>query len=218
MKGKILFVAVVLFISVYFMGQASFGQAVFNFSDYIDPKVCEYKECGVKATFEISTTFDKFLESFIEQDFVIDSKSNNEVEFSNEDISGLINLDKNRVSIEFVTEKQSISTSYMKSLLQRDIGLKGTNVRMYEYYKFKLQDEKLELLKNKIIKELQRKKAENIEAEILDGGNIWSVIANTGKFEKLIIGNKNVDINIAIATYKSGNYIIIGTPIIPVSY
>ncbi|ADL52737.1 YwmB family TATA-box binding protein [Clostridium cellulovorans] len=218
MKGKMFFVSVFFIVAVYFMGQASFGQGFFIFSDYIDPKVCKYKECGVKATFEITTTFDKFLESFIEKDFIINSKSDTEIKFSNEDINGLLNVDRDRITIEVITEKKSISSRYMKELLQRKIGLKGINMKVYEYYKFKLQDENLELLKNKLIEELQRKKAKNIEAEILDGGNVYSVIADTGSFEKLTIGNKNIDINIAIAMYKSGNYIIIGTPIIPVSY
>lgn len=84
------------------------------------------------------------------------------------------------------------------------------------YVKSKILNGTIDETRDVILKQLYLNKAQNIdEVEISNG---YSIISNTNLYDKQIILGEEIDFNCAIVRYSSGCYLIMGTPVIRITY
>lgn len=84
------------------------------------------------------------------------------------------------------------------------------------YVKSKILNGTIDETRDVILKQLYLNKAQNIdEVEISNG---YSIISNTNLYDKEIILGEEIDFNCAIVRYSSGCYLIMGTPVIRITY
>ena len=94
--------------------------------------------------------------------------------------------------------------------------LKDENVRFFKYVKARIDEKDLQKTNKDIITLLKDFRGENIETIKIDHG--YSTIAYIKKYNPININGKPIDFNYALCSYNSGNYIIMGTPEILISY
>ena len=84
------------------------------------------------------------------------------------------------------------------------------------YVKSKILNGTIDETRDVVLKQLYLNKAQNIdEVEISNG---YSIISNTNLYDKEIILGEEIDFNCAIVRYSSGCYLIMGTPVIRITY
>jgi hypothetical protein len=89
-------------------------------------------------------------------------------------------------------------------------------VRVSDYIKVKLSNDDLKKYKNMTLIELSKLGFKNIETVSLRGG--YSGTAKRNLFFSNEVGDKMNDLNFALCRYDSGNYLVLGTPVITALY
>lgn len=190
-----------------------------------DSKTLEY---GVKVTFETDkdgqTVCNNLLNDIGMRE---DSKINvfNKgvtycIEFDHNDVSGYIesaeNGKQNSIVINIIKKDNKNELNDLKKVLENAVGVNNKNIKYFQYLKAKVPNTNLKETNNKVLKILKEDKAENIDTVPIESG--YSTVAYTKQYETIKYNNKFMDINYSVCRYKSGNYIIIGTPIITTTY
>lgn len=138
----------------------------------------------------------------------------------NGEIRGSIYINKessdNLVEIKIISSKDSSNFKNIKNNLEKYIKNIDNDQVIYEYCKLKTSDKSISKINKDILNILKNCKAKNIETVKLNSG--YSTICYTGNYNSIISNGKIIDFNYSVCRYNSGNYIIIGTPQINVTY
>lgn len=227
---KILFILV--FIVVFFISSNIKTIRVSGNVDYFSEilkntkgKVVEY---GVSTSFIASDNFFEKSYGVLKKLDVKENESkleknedNYTIDFESGNISGdFISLqegDHYVITISLVKKDSSINLNELKHNICKAVGSKNGTLKFYEYLKIALSDGNMKYMNNKICRYLKSNGAVNINTiEINDG---FSTIAYTKAFDLFKDNdNKPYDFNFALCSYSSGEYLILGTPEIIISY
>ncbi|MCR3758390.1 YwmB family TATA-box binding protein [Clostridium felsineum] len=142
------------------------------------------------------------------------------IEFKNSNISGYIEasvLDKDKVKVDIV-EEEKVNNNNLNNIEETILGkdFNCNNLQCYKYLKAKSKIKKIKNIDEKVKKILSSIRAENIKTVKLNKN--LSTTAYTKKFNYIRDGNRKVDFNYSVCKYENGNFIIVGTPIIPITY
>jgi hypothetical protein len=144
------------------------------------------------------------------------------IEFKNDELQGYLESVYESTgtvtNLEIIKHGQNLRLAELQDKLLNvlESNKVGKIKSLYRYIKAKTFDDDKEQLSDKIITKLRYNKAENIDK--IDLGNTISITALTGRYERIKNGEAWIDFNSAICGYESGNYLIIGTPIIMKEY
>lgn len=188
----------------------------------------EIVEYGLKTVFKAENNGEKECADIInkldigeEKQFSVyrDEKSYS-INFTSKDISGYIesiNVENtNRITVEIVEHKSIYDMEALQQQLNRALGCKKEELEFFQYVKSRIRETDVKAANDFIIKLLKKEGATNIVTT--DLGSSVSTIADTGKYKKIKNGKSYMDFNSAVCSYESGNYLIIGTPIIMTTY
>ncbi|MBU5486114.1 YwmB family TATA-box binding protein [Clostridium sp. MSJ-11] len=186
----------------------------------------DIQECGVKASFisydDEKETVEGILKNLkFEEPYHTNIKENEKIysiEIIGNNISGYVQSTKYEnykvIVVDLVKVTENDELYQLEEIIKNAIG--NESASYFKYIKARLHTNDLMDKNNKIMALLKRNNAQNIESIKIDNG--YSTIAYTKKFDHITVGRKFVDLNYALCSYRSGNYLIIGTPEILVSY
>lgn len=198
----------------------------FLLNDIIQEVKGDIQECGVKTNFityeDSKNQIYNILEKLkVDKSNYTDIRENEKiygVEFSSGNIKGYIQSTRYEkytvITIDIIKETDSYDLDNIEREISNAIDNKGTSY--FKYIKAKINEDNLKYINHKIKTFLKREDAENISSIKIDNG--YSTIAYSKKFSPITVGGKLIDLNYALCSYYSGNYIIIGTPEILTSY
>lgn len=142
------------------------------------------------------------------------------IDFNKNNTSGYIEsvaYDGYNVITINVIQKNSINElNKLKNKIKKVLNNEYSNNKFFDYLKGRIIDGDIYSANNKISNILKQNGATNIETVNISNG--YSTIAYTKKYRAMKNDGKIIDFNYAVCRYSSGNYIIIGTPEIIVSY
>ncbi|MBU3188999.1 YwmB family TATA-box binding protein [Clostridium bowmanii] len=149
------------------------------------------------------------------------------IDFLGENIKGYIeSLKYNNEEVVTINISKIGSENGLQSLknkVSNCIGYRDGNIKYFQYLKAKIPYsatnsgvEDINAVNEKILKILKSHGTENIETVKINNG--LSTVAYTKRYDEKLNNNKLTDFNYAVCNYSSGNYIIIGTPEIIITY
>ncbi|KAJ48767.1 hypothetical protein BD780_004060 [Clostridium tetanomorphum] len=149
---------------------------------------------------------------------ILKNKKIYSVEFNNEKLEGYIQSTKyDEYNVLTLNIKEKSRTNELDKLEQKvKKSLGNRDVSFFKYVKAKIDDRDLEKENKKIMTLLRNIGGQEIQTVKLDNG--FSTIANINKYTPVNVNGRLVDFNYAVCSYYSGNYIIMGTPEILISY
>ena len=212
---------------------ANQGLSVSAYQDSdISNEICEQLnacgiEYGLNTSFEYRGDGNALCQSIIEEiskgyrvkaEWKKDEELSN-IQINNEEINGYIQCVKNNryhiIEIELKSSRKS-NLDVIRGVISNKLENKNVKIKYFTYVKSKLSNGDVKSIYNQVSMLLKNKGAKNIESVKLDSG--YSITAFTNCGETIENMRKLIDINIAILSYKSGNYMIIGTPEIMTAY
>jgi len=104
----------------------------------------------------------------------------------------------------------------IEAKVKNAIGKKANDINIYKYLKAKTSVKSVKSIQNRITKYLKDLGAENISTVNINEG--YSTMAYTKKFMNILDNGKYEDFNYVVLNQSDQNYIILGTPIIDISY
>lgn len=141
------------------------------------------------------------------------------IQLISEEVSGYIQCVKNNrnqiIEIELKCNSKS-KLDLVKGVIKNKLENSNVKTKYFSYIKSKLANGDVNNLFDQVLKLLKDSGAKNIESVKLDNG--YSITAFTNHGDSIENMGKLIDINIAISSYKSGMYLIIGTPEIMTAY
>jgi hypothetical protein len=231
---KFYFIAICLYI-IFIIG--SFNKNILQsrekndlFAEILKGTKGEIVEYGLKTSFRTSSEGEKKcvdilgkleLDNHHEVNVTV-LKNNNVycIEFKTDEISGYIQYTKysdyGTITIDILEHKSSLGLERLRDRVESAIDNEAEKVKYFEYVKARIESTDLVYTKDLIVSLLKENGAANIET--VDLGRGTSTTAFTGHYEPMKNGNGWIDFNCALYSYESGNYVIIGTPIIMTSY
>ena len=137
------------------------------------------------------------------------------LEFHDDKIKGFIGYfqENNKVTVELVGEE---NISSKKNKMDEFLKRKSWKVMRYEYLKAISSEKDILKIKGQVKGILKAFNVDNIASIHIQKG--YSITGYTGIGNPIKNGNGLVDINCAIRSCESGSYVIIGTPVISISY
>ncbi|MFA9397711.1 MAG: hypothetical protein ACERKV_05520 [Clostridiaceae bacterium] len=233
MKKKLMLIMSMIFIIlILFPKTNSYG---FNNKDIISDIICfskgDVKESGLKINFKESSGLeycDKKLisiESYYNETFkrtVIKNQDFYCLEFASDSISGYIEYiyETNTYSLKIESKDKKYGIQELKKSIFNIMNDKSEITSYYTYVKARIFNEDIDKLNRGIIEYCKSRSAENIES--ISIGNGYSTVMNIEdenlKNQKAYDNGKKINLNYALCSYKSGDYLIIGSPIIEITY
>jgi hypothetical protein len=142
------------------------------------------------------------------------------IDFIKGNVSGFIQAtnENNQIYVTIdVREKSTVNNiNMLKKNIENAVDKKYKNVKYYFYLKSKVTENNLSQVNDKINKILKNSGAKNIDTVEINNG--FSTVAYTKRYETVKNNGVLMDLNYAVTSYDSGNYIIIGTPTIKETY
>jgi hypothetical protein len=187
-------------------------------------KVVEY---GVKANFQISEDGEDYcLELFKKLNIenadinVVKGEKFYSVEFNNNEFKGYIEStsydNHNVVTLNIVQYDNEYRLVELKNRVSIAVGKDEKEVKYFDYLKAQVNKDGTEKVNNDIAELLKNNNASNIDTIKIDNG--YSTVAYTKKYPVMKNNGKLMDLNYAVCSYSSGDYVIIGTPVIITTY
>ncbi len=124
-------------------------------------------------------------------------------------------LVENRLEIQ-ITGKDISDYTKFKEELFNVLSNSNSRPQYYQYTKCSLKGKGIDETYEKVVSLAVFKGVKNLNTINIDNG--YSITGYTGSQERIRIMGRYIDMSIAIVGYKSGNYIIIGTPEIMAAY
>jgi hypothetical protein len=197
------------------------------FNDILNSVQGNIVEYGIKANFEINDNGEEYCLALSKRLNLINSDINIKksdkfysIEFSKNGEKGYIEYSSydnhNVVTINMIKTDNMNRIEEYKTTIKKAISKNEQEVKYFEFIKAKVQESDNLKLNNEIINVLKIKGAENIYSVELENG--ISTVAYTKQFTAMKNNGKKMDLNFAVCSYSSGNYLIIGTPIIIEAY
>lgn len=152
---------------------------------------------------------------------VTKDKYNYCIEFEDESSKGYMEFftseEGNIISIEIIEKGSENNLQKLKDEIKCITSFWVDNeVNYFQYLKAKLPNGDLDNTNKRINSLLKSEGAVNLNSIKINNG--FSTSAYTCRYEQIKSNGKLMDFNFALCRYQSGNYIIIGTPEIVVSY
>ena len=142
------------------------------------------------------------------------------VEFSNNELKGYIEStsydNHNVVTLNVVQYDNGYRLSELKNRINIAVGKDEKEVKYFDYLKAQINKGDKEKVNSDIAKLLKNNNASNIDTIKIDNG--YSTVAYTKKYPVMKNNGKWMDLNYAVCSYFSGDYVIIGTPVIITTY
>lgn len=142
------------------------------------------------------------------------------IEFNNNKISGYIESisyeNYNVVTVNVVEKGSENGLSQLKALLEKALEKENKDTKYFQYLKAAIPSNNISKTNEEIVELLKNENAVNIDTIDIDNG--YSTVAYTKRYPIMRNNGKYMDFNYAVCSYTSGNYIIIGTPIIITTY
>lgn len=142
------------------------------------------------------------------------------IEFNNESINGYIENMKyenyNIVTINIIEKGTVNGIAKLRTAIEKALGDYSSKAKYYQYLKAEIPNKDISKTNENIKNLLKGYGAVNINTIDIDNG--FSTIAYTKRYPVIRNNGKYMDFNYAVCSYSSGNYIIIGTPIIISTY
>lgn len=184
-------------------------------------------ENGLKVSFEINGDSENYCLDFFKKLQIYDADVNIIkdkdlycLEFKKTGLNGYIeymNLDNhNVVTLNIVREDKENKLLELKNLVTAATGKDSRDIKYFEYLKAKLPNDNLVKINEDITSFLKGQDAVNIYTTYINNG--YSTVAYTRKYSPIKNNGKLMDFNFAVCSYSSGNYVIIGTPVIFTTY
>lgn len=141
------------------------------------------------------------------------------IEFSDDTKKGFVQYvrgEEEKIVVSMVEKNGLLNFEQQKTQIDNILKTKGSEVVCFEYTK--ASTTQADILHTKdIIEEIMKEKGvTNLNSVKISGG--YSLTAYTGEGKPMKVGTELIDINCAIRSYDSGNYVIIGTPVISTCY
>ncbi|SKA81237.1 TATA-box binding [Clostridium sp. USBA 49] len=229
MRNK-LFILVLILI-ILFGGinkNLSFAKKNINFFNEILTKVNgSVEEYGIKTvvnTKEDSENYcNKILKSLNLKDVITNiTKESNIycIEFRNNNIYGYIESTKgdsyNTVTLNIIKKGSTNGINSLEKLVDNALGENYNKAKYFQYIKAQIPSKDIYKTNKDIEVLLKDNGVKNIDTVKIENG--YTSTAYTGKYPVIKNNGKYIDFNYALCSYTSGNYIIIGTPIIIETY
>jgi hypothetical protein len=198
------------------------------FQNVLDKTNSQVEEFGVKTSFEIDgngeeTCVDILKDIGIYEKSSVNVMKNNEMyclQFNNDDTSGYIesiNFDNHNVVTVNISKKNNTNgLKELKKRIEDATKNRSKNMKFFQYVKAKLPYSDISNVNKDVVSILRKDKAENIDTVKINNG--YSTVAYTKSYEPIKNNGKFMDFNFAVCRYSSGNYLIIGTPVITTNY
>lgn len=142
------------------------------------------------------------------------------IEFSKNSTSGYIesirNNNSNVITLQIRQKGSKNNIAGLEDNIRNVLNPYTSNQRYFQYVKAKTNEQNIEIINNNIVKLLKEKGTVNINTVSINNG--YSTTAYTNEYLPICSNNNLVDLNYAVCKYSSGNYIIIGTPEILITY
>ncbi|MCM8709740.1 YwmB family TATA-box binding protein [Clostridium sp. SYSU_GA19001] len=142
------------------------------------------------------------------------------VEFNNSELNGYVESisykNYNVVTINIVKKDSKNGLSQLKALFEKALEEEDKEIKYFQYLKAAIPSNNISRTNEEIAELLKRENALNIDTIELENG--YSTVAYTKRYPIMKNNGKYMDFNYAVCSYSSGNYIIIGTPIIITTY
>lgn len=104
----------------------------------------------------------------------------------------------------------------LETKVRNVLSIYGSDVEYSLCLKSEITNNTMDEVKEVIINNLSLFKSKNTDEVKINNG--YSIIGNTGRYNKRAILGKDIDFNCAIVKYSSGCYLIMGEPEITISY
>ncbi|ERI89462.1 hypothetical protein HMPREF1982_04734 [Clostridiales bacterium oral taxon 876 str. F0540] len=228
MKNKLFIIILLLMISLGNYNDLSYAKKnVDLFNTIIEKTDGRTLEYGVKASFYVNNDGELYCIDLLKRLGLdggeINAIKNNDsycLEFNNNNYKGYIestsNDNHNVVSVNIVKNDSKNGLSELINLLQKNIEKDQKDIKYFQYLKAQIDNEDLFKVNNEITDILKEQGSIDVDTVALDNG--FSTSANTKRYNSITSGGKMIDFNVAVCHYSSGNYIVIGTPVIITSY
>lgn len=223
-------VLLLLMINLLFINSSAYSQNnnIDVFENILDKTNSQIEEFGVKISFEIDGNGEEACVNILKNMGIYEKASvnmmkNNEMyclEFNNNDAAGYIeniNFDNHNVITVNISKKNNTNgLKELKKKIEDATKNRSKNKKVFQYVKAKLPYSDILNVNNDVVKILRKAKAENIDTVKINNG--YSTVAYTKSYEPMKNNGKLMDFNFAVCRYSSGNYLIIGTPVITTNY
>jgi hypothetical protein len=187
-------------------------------------KVVEY---GVKANFQISENGEDYCLELLKKLNIENADINvvkgdkfYSVEFNNNESKGYIEStsydNHNVVTLNVVQYDNEYRLLELKNRVSIAVGKDEKEVKYFDYLKAQVNKDSTEKVNRDIAEFLKNNNASNIDTIKIDNG--YSTVAYTKKYPVMKNNGKLMDLNYAVCSYSSGDYVIIGTPVIITTY
>lgn len=121
-----------------------------------------------------------------------------------------------RIYISILCKNNNIDLNILKNDILKKLNVENINIKSNIYYKGKLKEENLNKYKDGIEKKLLLARCKNIKITPINNGIAGTAYSST--YDYIETKEGRVDISFALCKYKSGTYIVIGSPIITCGY
>lgn len=131
-------------------------------------------------------------------------------------IEGQTYQNKNVITINILRKSKDYKLNQIQKYIENMVN-GNSKLKSSKYVKIKLNDKyNLNSINNQILGMLRDNNSKNIKTVKIKNG--FDSVAYTGIYDPLLDNGKYIDFNYAACRYNSGNYIIMGTPEIYISY
>jgi hypothetical protein len=184
-------------------------------------------EYGVKASFETNKKSEEYCLELLKRLEIASSSTNITkddklycVDFNNNSIKGYIESmsydNHNVVTLNIVQTDTENRLLELKKKVETAIGSQEKEIKSFQYLKAQISSQDKYQVNRDVATVLKKYNAVNLETVQLDNG--YSTVAYTKKYFSMKNNGKLIDFNYAVCSYSSGNYIVIGTPVIVTTY
>lgn len=226
-KRVIVVVVMIIIWGYKFPMYSEANEKIDMFSEIINETQSQVVEYGLKGSFSTQESGEKVCNAIFnnlnynKSVKVNIEKSNNNyyIDFSSPSIEGYIQSigsDNDNIitlSIKEYSGENNLTNlnSKVKSAIEYN-----NEIVFFRYIKAKAINCNLEGLNKQVVGILKSFDTNKISITKINNG--LSVTANTHQYNELNVGGEFIDFNYALCNYSTGNYIILATPIIPITY
>lgn len=203
------------------------NEKVDMFSEIINKTGTQVMEYGVQVSFSTQDSGEEVCKSILNKlGYDENTKINMEkddrnyyIEFSNSIVEGYINSinsdNDNIISINIKEYSHENKLTELKAKIDESIECNEEPV-FFEYIKCKAINSNIKELNKQIIDILKFFDTKEIKTVKINNG--LSTTAYTNQYNELNVGGQFIDFNYALCSYDTGNYMILATPVISITY
>lgn len=185
-------------------------------------------EASITTTFKPNKDYDYYYKNLLlllreyttsmEEKTIYDNSNYREFKFDN--IYGYIEKvfykDETLITINLVEKTNENKLEDLKGVLDKILLEHAYNVQYYLQIKSMLEEKDLETVNCSIINALENRKTTGLNTVNLNNG--YSTICNTKNYIAKRVNDELIDFQFAVVRYSSGNYLIMGTPEITLTF